>query len=343
MILNDTTSDIPALPAGTTAWVLASGKIGHEVNCLGVAHELGLDPDMRQVRPRLLFQALAPFGPVDPRDAYKRGGETLRGPFPDIVFASGRITVPYLRHVKAASGGRVFTVFMQDPRVGPKGADLIWVPEHDSLRGDNVVVTLTSPHPLRPGVLRAARLAPDPRLASLPQTRVAMVLGGPSANHRFEAGDLDGLAAIAVEIVESGKGLMVTPSRRTPVGLVPAIAAAVARAGGAERAFVWDGTGDNPYSQILAQASAIVVTGDSVNMVGEAASTGAPVHVYEPSGGNAKMTGFIDRLVATGAARRLPAVRQAGWTDLHWTYESVDATQAIAQEIVRRYRAFRGV
>jgi hypothetical protein len=92
-----------SLPAGTRAWVLGSGKIGHEVNCLGVAHELGLDPELRAVRPRLLFQAMAPFGPIDPRDAPRHAGASLRGPFPDIVFASGRTTVPYLRHLKKAS------------------------------------------------------------------------------------------------------------------------------------------------------------------------------------------------------------------------------------------------
>ena len=60
------------LPPGTQAWVLGSGKIGHEVNCMGVARELGLNPDMREIRPRLLFQGLAPYGPVDPRDRLGR-------------------------------------------------------------------------------------------------------------------------------------------------------------------------------------------------------------------------------------------------------------------------------
>ncbi|MDB5650547.1 MAG: hypothetical protein JWL62_2067 [Hyphomicrobiales bacterium] len=329
-----------SLAPGTRAWVLASGKIGHEVNCLGVAHELGLDPEMRAVRPRLLFQALAPFGPIDPRDAARHPAASMRGPFPDIVFASGRTTVPYLRYLKRASKGQTFTVFLQDPRMGPKTADVIWVPEHDRLRGPNVVVTLTSPHHLRPRVLRAARADADPRLAALPAERVAMVLGGTSASHSFEDTDIAALAEIAREILASGQGLMVTPSRRTPPALMDAIRAAV---GASAQAFVWDGAGANPYVQILAHASSIVVTGDSVNMVGEAASTGAPVHLYEPTGGHPKMTGFLDKLVATGAARRLGASRPAGWPQQRWTYAPVDATQAIAGEVVRRYRAFRGL
>ena len=40
-----------ALPPGTTAWVLASGKVGHEVHCIGIARELGLEPLLKPVAP----------------------------------------------------------------------------------------------------------------------------------------------------------------------------------------------------------------------------------------------------------------------------------------------------
>ena len=36
----------------------------------------------------------------------------------DIVFAAGRVTVPYLRYLRRVSGGRTFTMFLQDPRTG---------------------------------------------------------------------------------------------------------------------------------------------------------------------------------------------------------------------------------
>ncbi len=331
------------LPRETRAWILQSGKIGHEVNCMGVAHELGLEPEMRRVQARPFFEFFAPWGPIDPRDNPRHPASPLHGPLPDIVFASGRTTVPYLRAIKRLSGGKTFTVFLQDPRVGTGAADLIWVPEHDRLRGENVLVTLTSPHHMRPSVLEAARQNPDPRLSSLPQPRVGMVLGGPSGAHRFEAADIAALCEIARDVLASGQGLMITPSRRTPNEVMNALRATVAESGSAASTFVWDGTGDNPYAQILAQASALVVTADSVNMVGEAASTGAPVFIYEPTGGAAKMSGFIAKLVDVGALRVLPKEREAGWSRTRWSYPPVDATGLIAAEIVRRYRAFHGI
>lgn len=310
---------------------------------MGVARELGLEPEMRPVSPRPFFEFFAPWGPIDPRDNPSHPESPLHGPWPDIVFASGRTTVPYLRAIRKFSGGTTFTVFLQDPRVGAGVADLIWVPEHDRLRGENVLVTLTSPHHMRPAVLAAARQNPDPRLSCLPEPRIGMVLGGPSGAHRFEASDIEALCAIAREILASGQGLMVTPSRRTPVEAINALRSAVAESGCAAKAFIWDGTGDNPYAQILAQASALIVTADSVNMVGEAASTGAPVFIYEPTGGADKMSGFLEKLVRAGALRILPKQRAPDWSHERWTYAPVDATATIAHEVVKRYRAFRGV
>ena len=319
----------------TSVWVLGSGKIGHEVHSIGLARALGLKPEIKPVRPRGPFALLAPFGPADPREATTRPGGLLAPPYPDIAIAAGRHTIPALRYLKRASRGRVFTVCMQDPRVGVRAADAIWAPEHDSLRGENVIVTLTSPHGLGADALEDARRTPDPRIAALRAPRVAMILGGPSAHHRFEPSDIAALARIAADIVAVGHSLAVTPSRRTPPEAVVAIRLALAGAGPA-RAFVWDGAGANPYVHMLALADAIVVTADSANMMGEALAAGVPAHIYEPSGGHRKMSVFLDRLVAEGLVRRW-----SGGLEV-WPCRPVDATQEITAEVARRYAAFRG-
>ncbi len=315
--------------------MITDGKIGDEVQCFGIAEELGLAPERRLIRPRAPWSWLAPYGPVDPREAPGRRPSPVAPPFPDVAIAAGRRTVPYLRRVKRASGGRTFTVFVKDPYTGTGTADVIWVPEHDRLRGDNVVVTLTPAHRLRSAVFAAARASPDPRIAALPHPRVALVLGGKGVNHDFSRQDIANLAGIAAAIAATGASLMVTPSRRTPPEAVAAIGAALAGAGAAGRAFLWDGAGANPYAQILAHAEAILVTGDSANMVGEATATGAPVHVYEPSGGHPKMTRYLDRLIEVGAVRRWSGRLE------HWSYAPIDSAPVTARAIAPRYRAFR--
>ena len=55
-------------------------------------------------------------------------------------------------------------------------------------------------------------------------------------------------------------------------------------------AFIWDGSGANPYFGMLGAADAIVVTADSVSMISEAAATGKPVYIVELESGSAKFT-----------------------------------------------------
>ena len=93
---------------------------------------------------------------------------------------------------------------------------------------------------------------------------------------------------------------------------------------------IWDGTGANPYFGYLALADAIVVTGDSVSMVSEAASTGKPVYVFDLPGGSAKFRAFHDGLRSDGITRPF-----AGKLE-RWTYRSLDDTAVVAAEVRRR-------
>jgi mitochondrial fission protein ELM1 len=320
------------LGEGVRVLVLGSGKAGHEANARGVAEALGAPFEWRRVDPRKLFVWLAPFGPADPKDRAGGAGSPLSEPFPDIVIACGRATVPYVRALKRAGGARVFAVFLQDPRFARASMDLIWVPEHDRLRGPNVIATLTSPHPFSPRRLAAARAAPDSRLAGLPRPRCAVVLGGPSGAQHFTPADVARLREATQAIVAQGFSVMATPSRRTP----PELLNAVRKGLGAAPGFVWDGTGDNPYASILALADAALVTGDSANMVGEATATGAPVYVFEPSGGGSnKLASTIDALVRLGAVRRFAGAIEP------FSYPPIDSSGEIAGEIARRFLASR--
>jgi mitochondrial fission protein ELM1 len=250
-----------------------------------------------------------------------------------MAIAAGRRTVAYLRHLKRASATRTFTIFLKDPYIGCDAADLIWVPQHDRLRGANVIVTPTPAHRMSAKVLAEARQNPDRRLAALSSPRLTMILGGVSQHHRYSQANETELAAIASQAAATGFSVMVTGSRRTPPSLLAKVRAALDRSIGAH--FVWDGSGGNPYAAMLALADAILVTGDSVNMMAEAAATGAPVHIYEPDGGHRKITAYIDHLIGLGAARRWSG--QFG----HWAYEPIDATPLIADEIAKRYLAWR--
>jgi len=309
-----------------SVWVLSDGKIGDESQCLAVADALGADPVIKRIAPRALFALAMPWGGIDPKDAPDQPGSPIAGPYPDLCIASGRRAVAYLRHVKKASGGRTFTVFLKDPRTGTKDADLIWVPEHDRLRGPNVIATLVSPHRFTPERLEALRAHPPPALAALAPPRVAVLVGGRSRDFDFTPADserlLAGLDALAVHA-----RLMVTASRRTPERLKEAVLGMARAKGG----FGWDGTGDNPYPAMLALADAFVVTADSANMISEAVATGRPVMVFEPSlrlGRTARrIRSFIAALEQKGAVRKFQGRLES------YAYEPLVSVQEIAAAI----------
>ncbi|TYC55718.1 nucleoside-diphosphate sugar epimerase [Rhodobacterales bacterium] len=324
------TADQEISPASVR--VLTDGKAGDLAQCVGVAEALGVPYETAQVSPRRHFSWLLPFGPIDPKEKETCPGSPIAPPYPDIAIASGRRAAAYLRRLKKASGGRTFTVFLKDPRTGPEAADLIWVPQHDGLRGGNVLVTPTSPHRFSAEKLAQLRGESQPEIDRLPSPRVAVLIGGDSRHHTFSEADqqrlVDGLRLIAKE---NGAGLMITTSRRTPTDLANELAS-LAKAGGH---LYWNGSTPNPLGQYLARADAIVVTADSTNMIGEATATGKPVHVFHPGGGHAKITRFLDSLRGLGVLHPFPGPLKTT------TYEPIDATPLIADRVLADFRAFR--
>lgn len=319
-----------ALGRPILAWTVTDGKMGDLAQCLGVAERLGLKPVRRTVAPRPPFVWLMPWGPVDPREGAPVAGSPIAPPFPDLAIASGRRAVPYLRAVRRLSGGRTFTVFLKDPRTGSGAADLVWVPAHDRLRGPNVLATATSPHRVSPAVLARLRDSPPPEIMALPSPRVAVLLGGPAGGARYGSNTLAAFAATLGRLAASGPaGFLVTASRRTP----PALLAGVERAIEGRPAAIWRGDGENPYLIYLALADALVVTGDSANMVSEAAATGRPVHVFRPDGLPHKLCRFLDGLERDGVVHRFRGVLEST------PPEPVDSTQLIAAEILKRMLA----
>ena len=318
-------SPLPAPPPlarerAITLRILSDGRAGHEAQTLGVAEALGLDPDIRRVAPRGVYDWVAPFGPPDPAD------ETAYAPpFPDIAFGAGRRTLPALRRLKSDSGGATFTVYFNAPANGLSAADLIVAPRHDRLHGANVIAPLTPPNRITPERLAVARASPDPRIAALPRPRFAMLIG---AGGRGLIYDLD---YIAGTLLGAGYGVMATPSRRTPPELAAVLRDALDSPGG----WFWDGDGENPYFSMLANADHIIVTGDSVNMVGEAVATGAPVHVIEPFAARRKISAYLASLEEAGAIR----IWRGPFPD--WSYAPVNSTPAIAKTISSAYAAFR--
>lgn len=311
------------------AWIITDGKAGMEVQVAGVAQALGVDIEIKRVRPRGLWRLLAPWGPIDPRERFGREDSQFAPPWPDIALATGRLSIPAIRAVRKASPG-TYTVVIQDPRTGAGSADLIAVPAHDKLKGDNVIHTLTAPHGFsRERLARLRRKIPK-KISALPVPRVAVLLGGPNAVYRFTVEDTARLGGSLASMAALGASFLITTSRRTP----PHALDAIRKATRGTKRIIWDGSGPSPYESWLAHADLFVVTADSINMAGEACATGKPVYVFEPDGGSVKFNSFHESLRRYGATKKLPE----SFTALEsWSYRPLDSAAQIAAEIERRW------
>ncbi len=321
--------------AGRSAWVLTTGAAGMDTQTRGLADALGLSYAMKPIDPQGLFRALSPWSPVSPRDRFGKAGSIFASPWPQVVIALGRTSVPYLRALRRHAP-EVFSILMLDTRAGTGAADVIWVPEHDPLRGPNVIVTPTAPHSFTAARLADLRRSVPSAIAALPGPRIAVILGGKNSAYRFRDSDDARFAAALQSLGALGASFMITPSRRTHQRLIRVTEAATRD----YPRVIWNGEGTNPYPEFLAHADALVVTADSVNMTGEAAATGRPVLVFTPSSGSVKFRRFHAALEAYGATRPL---REDVATLPDWTYEPLHSAEIIAREVERRWLAAKQV
>lgn len=321
------------LPPETDCWVLTEGHVGMENQALGVAEALGLSPKVKRLWPRLPWRAMPPRlwrWPLLPALAApgraKNGqpGDKLGPPWPDLLITCGkRATAPSVA-IRRASRGRTFTVHIQQPPLPRRAFDLLAIPAHDSLRGDNVVVTDAAVHRVTPAKLREAAARFQPALDGMPKPWIAVLIGGSNNRYRLTTDIARRLAGQLTALgEETGGSLLVTASRRTGAENEAILRSALAETPGQ----FWNGAGENPYFGWLGLADYIVVTCDSVSMTSEACSTGKPVYVIDLDGHSRRIDSFHRHLREKGFTRPFSGSVQP------WSYTPLDDTTRVAEAI----------
>ncbi len=300
---NPTTS-----PAGThspaLAWTLSDGKAGNVRQAEALAMATGIVPERAwTLQPGALARWLAPRCWPGSTGAFGTGfAMALRHP-PALAIGCGRQAALATR-LLGRRGAK--TVQILDPRIASRHWDVVVVPEHDSLRGDNVVTLLGSLHPVDDLWLAQARADFAP-LGQLPGPRTAVLIGGPGAQVRFDEVALDALLErLDAVLARDGGSVLLTASRRTPRAMRETLRRRYAGAIGV----MWldDADGANPYPGLLAWADRIVCTPDSVNMVSEACATTVPVFVFDPVRASGRIATFLSSLNDRGRIRSMDAV-----------------------------------
>lgn len=121
-------------------WALSDGAAGNERQATALAQALGGDVRVVRIRVREPWAALAPRLTLGARSAiHDREGHALAPPWPDIAIGCGRRASLATRVLRDWSEGRTFTVQILDPRIDPAEFDIVVAPQHDRVRGENVI------------------------------------------------------------------------------------------------------------------------------------------------------------------------------------------------------------
>lgn len=320
----------------SNVWGLVDDRTGHAAQVLGVIGKLGLPYQLK----RLEYNALGRLLPPGVQGSSLIGLDKARSapiaaPWPALVIASGRRTVPTLRAIKKASPHTV-TVYLMWPG-STQGIDLIAAPEHDNPpAAANVIRTLAPLHAVTSETLASARQAWSPQFAHLPRPWVALCLGGNTKHGEYSANDWRNVIGAAQELAGHGS-LLVTSSRRTPPDALKLVESLVTKPHLLHR---WDVDKDNPYLGMLGAADCIVVTGDSLSMCAEACVTGNPVYIFAPENIiPAKHRKLHQALYSRHMAKPLEDAHQSAWAPT----TGLDEAAMVAREIRLRFpHVFQG-
>ncbi len=246
-----------------------------------------------------------------------------------VIISCGRKSVIPSIALKKRLGSEIFTIHIQDPKVSFKHFDLIISPEHDNIKGDNVINTKGAIHYLTKKEIKENSnyldINPDKK-----KQIVSFIIGGPNKYYDYSDQELHKLFTKVKTLFTPDKFKMVIiPSYRTPEEVIKKAYDAFS-----SNHHVVKTVDKKAYLSSLAIADFIIVTCDSTSMISEAAVTGKPVYIamMKSKKRNARFKKFYSQLSNLGITKELNNVVE------NWSYESLNEVIRIAPLIKSRMK-----
>ena len=237
-----------------------------------------------------------------------------------VIISCGRKSVIPSIALKKRLGKEIFTIHIQDPKVSLKYFDLIISPEHDNIKGDNVLSTKGAIH-----YLTKKEIKDNLNYLNVNKEKkklVAFIIGGPNKYYNYNEQAIQQLFTKIKTLFTPDKyKIIIVPSYRTPEKII-------------KKAFdtfnfnhiVIKTVDKKAYLSALALADISVVTCDSTSMISEAAITGKPVYIamMKSNKNNGRFKKFYSLLTDLGITRELKDSVE------EWSYESLNEVNRVA-------------
>ncbi len=217
------------------------------------------------------------------------------------------------------------TKIFQDPKVDFKHFDFIVAPEHDAIKGDNVISTKGAIHYLTEEEISENKEYLNSFIKKDNRKVWALILGGPTKYYEYSTKNMKHIFSMFYKLLKKHDfQLVVIPSMRTPSSTIH-----YAKEFFGENHTIIMDVDKKAYLSALAISENIVVTCDSSSMISEAALTGKPIYVANilPKKNDKRFQRFRNLF------RDLNITRNLGEEVEIWNYEKLTETNRVANLI----------
>ena len=304
--------------------LLTEGMHGMISQVEGLAKALDIDFTHHKVELNNFWKLIPPiFTPVS-QIVYKK----LDHSGFDLIISCGRKSIIPSIHLKNTSNKKVFNIHIQDPKVNLDNFDFIVAPEHDAIKGQNVITTKGAIHYLTENEINENKDYLNSFIKKDHREVWALILGGPTKYYDYSKKNMKHIFSILYKLLQKHDfQLVVIPSMRTPINTIH-----YAKEYFGESHTIIKNVDKKAYLSALAISKNIVVTCDSSSMISEAALTGKPIYVanIETKKNDKRFQSFKNLF------RELNITRNLGEEVETWNYQKLDETNRIANIIKKK-------
>ena len=246
----------------------------------------------------------------------------------DLIISCGRKSVIPAIHLKKNSKKKVFNVHIQDPKVNFSHFDFIVAPEHDSIKGQNVINTKGAIHYLTEEEIFKNKDYLNSFIKKDQRKICSLILGGPTKYYDYTSENIKNIFFNLNNLLKKNDyQLIVIPSMRTPKNSINH-----AKEYFGEKHTILDTVDKKAYLSALSMSESIVISCDSSSMISEAALTGKPIYVanISPKRNDKRFQKFRNLF------RELNIIRNLGEEEENWNYQKLDETNRVAKIIKQK-------
>lgn len=305
-------------------WTITDGSHGMISQANGLAQNISESFIEKKISIKWPWAALQPgFLPINTK-IFNNG--FIEKQLPSTIITCGRRSIYASLYLKRKLKKKLVSIHIQNPKININNFDYLVVPNHDDMKGNNVITSVGALHHLTYDKINNAK-----KIFDYPKNKeiVVIIIGGENKHYNFDKNTINELLKKIKKLNnnENKYYYIFVPSRRTDDSIIKFIKDYFK-----DEYFIWDKKIENPYLFSLKIGNYFIVTSDSTSMISEAAYTGKPVFVYQlPFKRKSKrIENFHREFEKKGITRSFDEILY------QWTYEPLNEAKRIAKMINER-------